>query len=501
MPRTLDETYTRMLSFIDNLYFNEARAALEWLAFGFSPLSVAQLADACSIQIDNFQEPAFEACGYEALVGLFSVLSLLIIVQDDLSDHETDDKTGDVVDNDYPADSTQNHLPNKYDKAHYSQTVRLAHFSVKEYLVSNRLRQSRFELSRYALRETEVQLSLAQRGCAYLLYFTEQWNAKIWVDEAKSPRKPTWRHDNSEIREYRPNSLEDFAPIYTLLPYVCTHWPGHQALVELIEEPLPVSMRLHLRILQNDRARTSWIRLHIHYSHFGGWQNSTALYWAAFLDLRQSVSLLCNSKSSQDINKAGRLHCTALQAATSRGNEKVVEILIASGADVNCKRGSHGTALQAAAFLGHTKIVDMLMANGADVNCDAGSFGTALQSAAWCGHEVVVDMLIANGADIRYHANRIGSTALTGSAMNGHGNIVSKLLKVDVDNRTLNFRSGLGTALYQAARKGHEQIVEELFQVGADHGDAMEIATQEGHAGVVRVLIKYGAVYEPVDEV
>ncbi|CAN9401069.1 unnamed protein product [Alternaria sp. RS040] len=295
MPRTLDETYARMLSSIDNLYFNEARAALEWLAFSFSPLSVAELADACSIQIDNFQEPVFEAGGYEALVGLFSVLSSLIIVQDDQSDHETGDKTGDGIDNDYSADSTQDHLPNKYDKAHYSQTVRLAHFSVKE--------------------------------------------------------------------------------------------------------------------------------------------------------------------------------------------------------------GFHGTALQAAAFLGHTKIVDMLMANGADVNCDAGSFGTALQSAAWCGHEVVVDMLIASGADIGYHANRIGSTALTGAAMNGHGNIVSKLLKADVDNRTLNFRSGLGTALYQAARKGHEQIVEKLLQTGADHGDAMEIAIQEGHEGVVRVLIKYGAVYEPVDEV
>jgi hypothetical protein len=47
----------------------------------------------------------------------------------------------------------------------------------------------------------------------------------------------------------------------------------------------------------------------------------------------------CNSKSSQEINKIGGFHDTALKAAASLNNEKVVEILIASGAEVNFKRG------------------------------------------------------------------------------------------------------------------------------------------------------------------
>ncbi|CAN9451027.1 unnamed protein product [Alternaria alternata] len=89
MPRTLDETYARILSSIDNLYFDEARAALEWLAFSLRPLSVAELAEACSIRVDNFQEPIFEEGGYEALVGLFSVLSSLI-VSGDQSDYDSD---------------------------------------------------------------------------------------------------------------------------------------------------------------------------------------------------------------------------------------------------------------------------------------------------------------------------------------------------------------------------------------------------------------------------
>ncbi|CAN9363226.1 unnamed protein product [Alternaria alternata] len=295
MPQTLDDTYARVLSSIDNIYFDEARAALEWLAFSLKPLSVAELADACSIRIDNFQEPIFEEGGYEALVGLFSVLSSLITVE-----VQTDNETGD----EYSDDPTQDPTPNKYDTACYSQTVRLAHFSVKEYLVSNRLHQSRVELSRYALRETEVQLSLAQRCCAYLLYFTEQRDAKIWIDEAKPPRS-----------------------------------------------------------------------------------------------------------------------------------------------------------------------------------------------------ETIIDMLIANGARMGCNTEYLHPTALSWAEMNGHSSIVSKLLRADVDNRTLNVKSQDGTALDRAAHEGHEQIVEELLEAGADHGDAMNIATQKGHEGVVRILIKYGAVYKPADEV
>ncbi|RYN52769.1 hypothetical protein AA0114_g4715 [Alternaria tenuissima] len=427
MPRTLDETYARILSSIDNLYFDEARAALEWLAFSLRPLSVAELAEACSIRVDNFQEPIFEEGGYEALVGLFSVLSSLI-VSGDQSDYDSDYGRYRVFTNNPLGDP----LPKKYDTTCYNQTVRLAHFSVKEYLVSNRLCQSHLELSKYALRETEVELSLAQRCCAYLLYFTEQRNVKIWIDEAKPPRELPLRQENSKTRFYKQDFLNDFAPAYTLLPYVCTYWPRHQALAELIEEPLP--------------------------------------------------------------------H-TALKAATFRGNEKVVEILVASGADVNYKGGTFGTALQTAAFEGNATIVNILITNGADVNCEAGHFGTALQAAAYRGHEIIVDMLIANGADVKYHGNRTRFTALIVAASKGYGGIVSKLVKADVDNRTLNVKGEHGTALDQAAGKGHEQIVEELLLAGADHGDTMEIAMREGQEGIVRILIKYGAAYEPAGEV
>lgn len=69
-----------------------------------------------------------------------------------------------------------------------------------------------------------------------------------------------------------------------------------------------------------------------------------------------------------------------------------------------------------------------------------------------------------------------------------------------MNNHTLNFRGEDGTALDQAALRGDEQIVEELLQAGADHGDAMKIAIEKGHEGVVGILIKHGAVQELVEE-
>ena len=51
MPRTLDKTYERVLSAIYEEYSDEVKSALYWLAFSARPITVAELAEACSIRI------------------------------------------------------------------------------------------------------------------------------------------------------------------------------------------------------------------------------------------------------------------------------------------------------------------------------------------------------------------------------------------------------------------------------------------------------------------
>ncbi|KAF2174325.1 hypothetical protein K469DRAFT_614903, partial [Zopfia rhizophila CBS 207.26] len=55
----------------------------------------------------------------------------------------------------------------------------------------------------------------------------------------------------------------------------------------------------------------------------------------------------------------------ALQAASSGGHEKIVELLLSKGADVNAQGGHYGNALQAASSGGHEKIVELLLKEGA----------------------------------------------------------------------------------------------------------------------------------------
>jgi ankyrin repeat protein len=481
MPKTLDETYERILGAIDDIYFDEVRTALEWLAFSERPVSVAELAETCSIHLDDSEEPFLEEGGHDALVQLFGVISSLVMVNIPARQYWYEPP------------------PHKYDTACYTQYVRLAHFSVKEYLVSNRLHQSHHaRLSRYALRDTEVHRLLSRSCCEYLLYFAREPQMQTWYDEEKPPEDLADR-----AVEYTRDYLTEFFPAYPLLPYVCHFWFRHQALAETGIEPLPTDGQLHVRVLDDNRARFSWLRLLNRFEFTGvdfyeGYNGTTALYWASALGLRQTtLSLLCDPKSSQNVRSVGGIHHTALQAAAYYGYERVVEILITSGTGIESKGGQHGTALVAAARNGHEKTVEILITSGADVNCWGRNLSTALIVAAQFGHKKIVEILIASGADVNCWGGEF-STALIAAAFSGHEKIVEILITSGADVECQG--DVFGTALIVAAYYGHEKIVEILIASGADvncwggiFGTALIAAASCGHEKTVEILIASGA--------
>lgn len=81
-------------------------------------------------------------------------------------------------------------------------------------------------------------------------------------------------------------------------------------------------------------------------------------------------------------------------------SEKVVEILLANGADVNAQEGRYGNALQAASHIGNEKVVRILLDNGADVNAQGGFHGSALNAASAGGHSGVKQLLKDHQASI-----------------------------------------------------------------------------------------------------
>ena len=78
----------------------------------------------------------------------------------------------------------------------------------------------------------------------------------------------------------------------------------------------------------------------------------------------------------------------------------MVMILLDAGADVNAQGGEYGNALQAASGRGDEKVVQMLFGAGADANAQGGEYGNALYAASRRGHEKVVQILFGAGADV-----------------------------------------------------------------------------------------------------
>ena len=84
-----------------------------------------------------------------------------------------------------------------------------------------------------------------------------------------------------------------------------------------------------------------------------------------------------------------------------------MHLLLEKGADVNAQGGEYGNALQAASHRGHEKVMQLLLENGADVNAEDGEFGNALYEASYKGLEKVVKLLLENGADVNAQGEEV----------------------------------------------------------------------------------------------
>src|SRR6266702_3863397 len=82
-----------------------------------------------------------------------------------------------------------------------------------------------------------------------------------------------------------------------------------------------------------------------------------------------------------DVHAEDESHSTPLHLASSKGDDKAVQLLIDHGADVNAEDGSHKTPLHLASSLWNTKTVQLLIEHGADVNARDGSHKTPLHLA------------------------------------------------------------------------------------------------------------------------
>ncbi|KAJ6079551.1 hypothetical protein N7467_009304, partial [Penicillium canescens] len=152
----------------------------------------------------------------------------------------------------------------------------------------------------------------------------------------------------------------------------------------------------------------------------GAGNSGNALQAASHRGRRRAVQILL--ERGADVHAEGRMYRNALYVASFLGHDKVVQVLEDKGAYVDsfggveeyCHekggadstkpwcgfqrvRGKYGTGLQAASFRGCDKAVQMLLNKGADMNLP-GKHGNTLCLASRAGHDRVVQMLVERGA-------------------------------------------------------------------------------------------------------
>lgn len=241
-------------------------------------------------------------------------------------------------------------------------------------------------------------------------------------------------------------------------------------------------------------------------------------------DLAAVTAALANGASPASRDQTGR---TVLHLAAGPGNARMVRLLLDAGADpLTLERRLGASPLHIAAQGGSIRAAAELLRAGALINLRAHSHGnTPLYDAVWHDQLPMVRYLLANGADptvpnwkgrtVRQQAeaqfpaalpvldqylavrDRAAKAELRTGALTGDLAAVRRALDAGAE---INTRAPDGhTALLDAAREGHTEVVRLLLSRGADPAivDTLMEATPAhkagymGHSEVARLLVRH----------
>jgi ankyrin repeat protein len=361
----------------------------------------------------------------------------------------------------------------RHDRPFDSQRIiALAHYSVQEYLVSDRIKQG--EAKQYSLEAVTCHDAIMQDCLHYLLQFQQL--------------------------ETRPSIIINK---FALARYSAIFWSSH---VQETGGEIAKSRQLILDLLSSGNpAYVNWIRLYDHPrtivsdTHLAeeGCDMPQPLYCAAMLGESRVVEILL--EAGANVNAAGGYYGSTLQAAFFEGaDDDVIKALLKAGADVNRPGRYYYSALQAAAWSGDEKVVQMFLEAGAKVDEDGGDDGSALEAALDDDNHSMVQTLLEAGADPNTQVEEYGNVLQLASFTCSNAGIVELLLRAGAK---VNAQGGhFGSALRAASCVGDDKIVEILLEAGAEvnaqggyYGNALQAAIDCGQGQIVKMLVEAGA--------
>jgi ankyrin repeat protein len=346
LPETLDETYERMLRDIDNQNWEYAHRLFQCLVAVSRPLLAKELAEFLAFDFSTGSTPTLldDWRSEDPVHAVLSTCSSLLAIVD--------------VDG--------------------SSFIQFSHFSVKEYLTSERLSQVKDIISRFHVSMTPAHTIIARACLGVLLH----------IDE-----KVTWQ------------DLEKFP----LAEYAAQHWVGH-ARFEGVSPNIQDGMKCLFDPKNHHFAIWVWI-YDPGSSVFGdGWERgsqvrASPLHYAAFCGLHDVAKFLIVDRSL-NVNARGFAGSeTPLIVASRQGHYEVAWVLLKHGADTEIRDATLNAwnALNRASQYGHVGIVQALLEHGADVKAMDNQDDTALHVASgnWSiGYPAVARALLEHGADV-----------------------------------------------------------------------------------------------------
>ena len=457
LPATLEETYERALSLIIEHRKEPIRNVLRWLCFAARPVRLEEIAEVMAIDFTAKPRPFYDP--RKRLIDserFFQTYSSLVHV-----------------------------IKTKSKRAEFRE-LRLAHLSVRDFLVSLKIRSS--TVSYFAIDPLSAHTSIAQTCLIYLRQFDKP------VELALRPSES-----------------------YSLARYAAKHWPLH------VQEVVGAAGRLlrtptdQLTKVSNGDQSTPLIMLIIEFLLQILKVLSLSSTSAQLQDLPTDLNYLCSELLSApdaqlqsqilffdpdtpwieqpDVARTLNILPSALYYAAHAGLETSVKMLLAKGADANATGGRYGNALQAAACKGHLDVLELLLAGGADVNLAGGDYGNALQGACSYGYRRCATVLIANGANVNAKCGE-HATALHAAAFIGHEKIAALLIEHGAEIDCLD--EAHSTPLLCAAREGHYETVKLLLEHGADcmiqdegSWTALDECAPAGFDSIVQMLIDH----------
>ena len=448
LPETLDETYERILQEIPKSNRVHAHRLLQCLTVAVRPLGVEELAEVLAIDFDATRgiPELNEDLRWEdqEQAVLFACSSLITIVGEG-----------------------------------YSRVVQFSHFSVKEFLTSDRLATSMIDASRCHHIRLEPSHTIMAQACLSVLL-------------CLSSLLPGDVHENSPLARYAAEHFGDHAEFENVL----THIRG--GIDDLLDADKP-----HF-------AAWLWVRRTNFVYGDPERPEASPLYHVAGFGFRGMVEYLI-SKHPEDINVRG-LYGTPLHAALHEGHADIALSLLGHCSDVNIRGIGDRTPLHMAVDFGLLEITRVLIERHADIDArdsrgrtplhptmpgDSGTFDDRYFD--------VVQYLLEHGADVDAQADTGHPAPLHLASYWGGVKIAQLLLDhgANINVRDEKGRTQFHRTLINMGYEFEDYGIDDmkfLLDYGADvdaldvdHSTPLHVASQFGNAKAARLLLEYNA--------